>query len=1004
MNVDRKLLRDILIKHFGESELEDLCFELNVDYESLGGEGKAAKARELIEYMENRGRFDELVQKTRELRPTAPWPNTQPQPSAAFTWQTILTYTRRQGERFLREAQGTAEQPNVFIPALYTRRTAVEAQVKSFLDSPATALILLGDPGMGKTTLLCQLALDLAAENHGVFYYDCGGSVQLDIEEDVARDLGLETSARLLSTLGEISTLAAGEGRYFVLLFDAVNEFFQENQVGAGTFLKRIDALVGRLPEQRVRVVLSCRAATWQQLERQNATRLFWQRYFRLEQEPFLRIGPFEAQEFATLYENYRGYFRLQTTAANLPTAVRDRLRNPLLLRMLAEAYRDRREAIDPESLLLSIFQRYYEERVRRLADQLFVTRLVVEMMGQRRIALPLAELAAHPQLGPEILKDTPDSSYRRLLEDGVLSEIDGGGAKVRFTYDQVGAYALARHLLEQPEGDRAILSRLLHEQREFPMAWETARIMLFLRRDKALFAEIAQAADVELREVAIHALVEMHADEPAFVTDLLKQLLQTDAVEAQRTALKTAYYIGPGTREIFLWAAVQDRPGLRRATKDVLYLIWRIDPDFTFGLLQELIGRIQLTAILSLRLILEFIVDLTITIYINHCERQELAQQTSDLYYELAKEKLHLDLLDTGFLGPSFEKVIFMAVSSAFAQPFLEAFYQTEFASPEQLLQLAEEDKARLKRVLQLIDPKGDINTAAADLQTLLAADVSFFNLLAALALASHAYHDFATTAPLVGQLFEALNGHGRLWLLQSFAVLLPDTPPEWLGLVENLTRRLATENPEVFYQEQAGFLARFDLLLLPLGLAYGKRGPVEEGPAMPYFEELIREQVAAENWQQVKRILAGLGPVGFYYPDAILTTLPAAITDFNHPELQEALVAPLSVMRLLHLDDVDIFLQQIGAGETLRRRVAAEANVETLGKYLYRLGIYNHTIYAATYSPKIRRNFIIGGFEVLVDTADPQQFVTHYATSSVRMAREAEYRLIEWTLPEEE
>jgi len=447
----------------------------------------------------------------------------------------------------------------------------------------------------------------------------------------------------------------------------------------------------------------------------------------------------------------------------------------------------------------------------------------------------------------------------------------------------------------------------------------------------------------------------------------------------------------------------VQDQPGLRRATKDVLYLIWRSDPDFTFGLLHELIGRIQLTSILSLRLILEFIVDLTLTIYINHCERQELAQQTSDLYYELAIERLHLNLLDTGFLGPSFEKILFTAISSAFGQPFLETFYQAEFASPQQLLQLTEEEKARLKRVLQLVGTEGDLQAAVADLQALLAMDISFFNLLATLAVASHAYHDFATTEPLVKQLFEALNGHGRLWLLQSFAVLLPDTPPAWLEVVEGLTRRLAAENPEVFFQEQPGFLARFDILLLPLGLAYGKRGPVEQGSAMPYFEELIREQIAAENWQQVKRCLAGLGPVGFYYPAAILATLQAAITDFTHPQIQEALVAPLCVIRLLHLDEVDIFLQQIGAGETLRRRVAAEADVAALGRYLYRLGIYNHTIRAATHSPKIRRNFIVGGFEVLIDTTDPQEFVTHYATTSVRMAREAEYRLIEWTLPEE-
>src|SRR6185503_14426446 len=43
-------LRQILISHFNESELRDLCFDLGIDYEVLGGDDKTDKARELILY------------------------------------------------------------------------------------------------------------------------------------------------------------------------------------------------------------------------------------------------------------------------------------------------------------------------------------------------------------------------------------------------------------------------------------------------------------------------------------------------------------------------------------------------------------------------------------------------------------------------------------------------------------------------------------------------------------------------------------------------------------------------------------------------------------------------------------------------------------------------------------------------------------------------------------------------------------------------------------------
>ena len=50
-------LLDLLIKRFSLEDLRTLCFELNKDYEIPGGEGKADKARELLLYLDRRGRI-----------------------------------------------------------------------------------------------------------------------------------------------------------------------------------------------------------------------------------------------------------------------------------------------------------------------------------------------------------------------------------------------------------------------------------------------------------------------------------------------------------------------------------------------------------------------------------------------------------------------------------------------------------------------------------------------------------------------------------------------------------------------------------------------------------------------------------------------------------------------------------------------------------------------------------------------------------------------------------
>ena len=917
------------------------------------------------------------------------------------TWDNVLERSREQTERFLREARGTPQRPGPLIPEVYTRRGITESALDAFLDSNALALIVVGAAGVGKTNLLCQWALDLLAAGHGVFFYDCGGSVGLDIERELAQDLALSDPEESLAALERIGEMAGREGRRFILIFDAVNEFRGTDHVGPEALLKRIDGIVGRLPDRNVRVVLACSTPAWNHLERVEATDLFWSRYFQPVQptgeDSLLHLNVFTRKEFETAYERYRAFFHLQTPLAELPAGLHERLRAPLLLRMLAEAYQGRDEPIVHETLALSIMQRYYEDRVKRRKDQLFVDDLAGEMLHQRRSVLAIDDLARHDQLKPEILSDDPDSSYQRLLDRDILTETSGDlslGDVVKFTYTRLGAYAMARHLLRRPGAGGDPLSTLVHEAREFPLAWDAALTLLLLRKDVAAFAELARSANVELRELAVESLVELHADEPATATDLILQLLQLDSEEARRTGLKAAYAIGPGARDVFLWAAVKGSPELRRAVKDTLYLIWRTDPDFTYGLMNEVVARIGLGALPDLRNILEFVIELSITIYINHCEREDIVQQTTDLWYEVLKNRLHLDLLNTGMLGPAFEKLIFQAVARAFSGRITALF--TDQVPAGRFFSLPAEEKAGFKRVVPLVDPQAELHPALDDVAALLRSEIAPFNYLAALVLTIHAYHDFDATAPLLRSLFDDLEAHGRLWELVGFAVLLPDTPPAWAELLEDFTRQLVEEHPAVFYGEEAGFLAQSDIALLPLGLAYGKRGP-----SMPYFEGLIRAGLSDGDWRQVERCLAGLGPVGFYYPDGVFHTLRAAIPDFCNTDLQAALIPPLAVMRTLHLDGVDIFLEQIGADETLRRSVSAAADVELVRRYIYTLGIHNNAVHQALFYPKMRRHILMGGLNALAEAQSPQDFVSNYTPVPIRMVREAGYRLSEWTLP---
>lgn len=71
--MNKSELRDHLCEHFNSSELNNLCFDLNIKFESIAGNTIEDKARELIDYCTRYGRINDLLNHCRELRPHVDW-------------------------------------------------------------------------------------------------------------------------------------------------------------------------------------------------------------------------------------------------------------------------------------------------------------------------------------------------------------------------------------------------------------------------------------------------------------------------------------------------------------------------------------------------------------------------------------------------------------------------------------------------------------------------------------------------------------------------------------------------------------------------------------------------------------------------------------------------------------------------------------------------------------------------------------------------------------------
>ncbi len=66
---DNSQLLRFITDNFGLEDLKTLCFNLGVEFDDLGGEGREAKARELVKWLQNRSRLDHLIAHLSLARP-----------------------------------------------------------------------------------------------------------------------------------------------------------------------------------------------------------------------------------------------------------------------------------------------------------------------------------------------------------------------------------------------------------------------------------------------------------------------------------------------------------------------------------------------------------------------------------------------------------------------------------------------------------------------------------------------------------------------------------------------------------------------------------------------------------------------------------------------------------------------------------------------------------------------------------------------------------------------
>ncbi|MCA9669871.1 MAG: tetratricopeptide repeat protein [Myxococcales bacterium] len=372
-----------------------------------------------------------------------------------------------------------ARRGSEYLPQCYVERLAREGAARGVddalaraVDRSAAAVLVLGEDGVGKTSLVCHLVERLVTDrreqadsamqlldgriDRDVVLFLCGGQAYAGAAGDdggrLLRDALLEQAGVRPSDFADVADFLAHldsamktdsqRDRRVWLLLDGLDEADRFADIAAA--VADIAALAQRYPW--LRLVVSLRAAAYHALQQRGDAPLgdpaAWQHFDDAHGEatPYLPIRPFDVDEGRLAY--VRRQQALPEQAAKiayeqLTPDVRQLLLTPLHLHLFHATYRAREtltELTDP----LALFDAHLEVLCSEIDGVRETLAAIGKLMLERRS--PLVPLDAAERLRASWARERGASSLQRACKLDPIEELVAAGVLVRPAGDGAGA------------------------------------------------------------------------------------------------------------------------------------------------------------------------------------------------------------------------------------------------------------------------------------------------------------------------------------------------------------------------------------------------------------------------------------------------------------------------------------------------------------------------------------------------------------------------------------
>ena len=488
-----------------------------------------------------------------------------------LTWETLNKASQELSERNM---GGMLEK---YDEEIYLQREETIKHFKKFLKSDKVCFVLTGKSGVGKSNFVLSLR-DIEKQQHaekdgpseaenwfsensfGYLMYDGAGldvpdSVTATINEDLTREVNLDKKQIPQDIFAPLEVQGEMNGKRFLLVFDAINE-----NTDGKSLLRKIDELVKDTKYPWLKVLITSRPQAWRSLKR--GLRLTETRYYRAEDSDELsvemvgfKLDDFKRDELEDVYKNYQQSpeYKLKTDFKDIPFSVREALRDPLVLRLVAEVYKD--EKLPHQIRVSDIYRIYIEAMLQRdslrqkdlrfleqevlplmLAEGRYDNRVTSEEVNRVRPTdgRPLWELIHSEDLLSN--KEKVNASFQRLVDAEIL--IRQGSQlnyEIRFKYERFYDYFGGRHLLELVDQGKGLERLIAYQEwilttREYAFLWgpvENALRDELKRGRETLIIDLCQTDEQIAKEMMVAVLIDFGLEELEKTNALLNKLMQ---------------------------------------------------------------------------------------------------------------------------------------------------------------------------------------------------------------------------------------------------------------------------------------------------------------------------------------------------------------------------------------------------------------------------------------------------------------------------------------------